>query len=80
MTTEKHVHSVRRQHLEAVEAVCVKFEGYVESIEERMGPPGLSPTTTILIKDGLSVSVTTAMEQTKYGYRFVTTTQYPTGG
>ncbi len=75
MRIDTQVHSIRRQHLEAVEAVCGKFFKDIECLEEESGPP--SCNTTIRMKNGEAVTVTTAMEETEDGYRFVTITESP---
>lgn len=75
MTIKQQVHSILRQHLEAIEAVCQKADGFVERLEEIPGPP--SSVTIIHFSHGASVTVTTAMEKAADGYRFVTTTDGP---
>lgn len=69
------IENIQRQHSQAVEDVCRKADGYVESIEEQPGPP--SPKTIISMRIGRPVTVTTEMEETESGYRFVTTTDWP---
>ncbi len=77
MSIDTQVYSIHRQHLEAVEAVCEKFFKDIERLEEERGLASLN--TTIRMKNGEAVTVTTAMEQAEDGYRFVTTTESPKG-